>query len=304
MRDRLAALDHGKKAAAGPGLVPGVGWVLSGQRTVENNKIQIDTDHRAVVLRLIEDYTNRGARATAATLSWSKSRDNGTETAINAALLLDFVEPHSHLSPSVGIQVNRSGTGDSRRDARKIFLLGEEALGAGHGFFEGGLLGFGPVYETDEVSHLEKLTGLIEFEPLLRFRSYPTGAWVPFSGRSAHVGDWESFIAPRVAIELSHVTRRPPLDPDPAKNPETADLVRYGLIAGLRAHKQLTLQYSLYKRHTLRNFKARYLYQEVIAEWAFDQEGAYTLTGSYKHGEDSPDFRTVNDFNVGFGIKF
>lgn len=302
---KLIALDKAKVSASGPGLIPGGGgWVLSGSRKVEQKKIVLDETQSAVLLRLIGDYTQTDTKATAATFSWTKDKDNGSVTSINGAVRFDYKQPNGKFSPTVGIQINHNGTGDNKEDTRKIFLLGQYSGAVNGSFYRGGLVYIGPVYEMDIVKHFDKITGLVEFEPILKFGRFLTGVWVPLSGQSSQTGDLECFLAPRVALELNHVTHQSTVDLDPSKNPESSNLFRYGLLAGIRMYKQLTLKYSLAKRNLLKNLNSRYLYQEVALEVALDPNSAYMLTANYKRGEDSPSFKTIETINLGLGIKF
>ena len=297
------------ESVSGIGWIPDRGLMILGERKYDKDskKVSLDGGQPALMMRLIKDYTVDNNKASGATFSLSKTKGEDRESSANAAIrfnyyhptLYDFSNGHS-VVPAFGLQWDRSGSGEKRQDTRRAFLLADWYWGHGDpatSFWSASQILIGPVYERDEVKNIDKVTGMIQVEPLLGFGNFRTGVRLPIFGKDAQTAS--IYFMPRVALELGEI-----LDsPSDVEEPD-ANFFRADMKIGIRIFKRAEFTYFPRFYKGLDGSKQTHFSSEFSLEWFFDKEKRYSLTAEYKKGEFAPSFTDIDQYKVGLGVKF
>jgi hypothetical protein len=258
----------------------------------------------AVVLRLVKDFNTANDKAESAVLNWSKDAGTNGIWSADAALRFDFHIPGLHrddfwLTPAAGVAVEKSGQGDEEKELYKFFGLLDLDIFHDLPVLKSSHFQIGPVYEYERSKDIQKLTGLIEWDPHLRVGSLATGVPYPLLG----LNDVRLYSYPVLAVELNNVNVQPA--PKEGEDPiSDASFARYGLKAGLKIGERVSCSYMWSKRSSIDRGKSDHTYYEGAIEYFLDDHERFSVKGSYEKGENSPDFERVEKFAVGLGIKF
>ncbi len=263
--------------------------------------VSIKEGESFTTLRVIQDFTKAGSKAAAGSLTWSKDAGSSPSPDINVSVRVDrYIESWDNLRdggwrirPAGGVHYNRVGRGDDKTDVRKAFIVFDTYLADGDGFLRASHFQFGPVLEKDQVAQTDKLTGLIEWEPVLAFPGFTTGVYYPLSKNV----QW--YARPRLALELNNI-----LDKPAASNVVDSSFYRYGLEFGWQFGERATLTYDYRQRHSTNDTDEDYHFQTAQLEWQLDEFGVYKLTFGFSQGRDTPDFKRVEQYKMGLGVKF
>lgn len=298
--------DDKQAVSGGVGWIPDRGLLIFGEKKYDRvgKKVVLDGNEPALLMRVIEDFTKDDGKASLATFSLSKTKGEGREYAADVALRFNYYNPRLYdfskgysVVPGFGLQWNRSGSGDKRQDIRKAFLLADWYWGHGGSFWSASELQIGPIFERDEVKNIDKLTGLIQLEPLLRIGSFTTGVRMPILGKNTSTAS--IYFRPRVALELGEI-----LDKPAGVEKPDANFLRAELDVGLRMFRKSELTYKPRYYKGLDGSRQSHFYNEVTLSWYFDKQERYSINAKYKKGEVSPTFTDIDQYNVGLGLKF
>ena len=162
-------------------------------------------------------------------------------------------------------------------------------------FCDPSIFNIAPVYQHDSVENTKKLSAVLEWKPFLKISDTNISRYNTVFG----LDNVRVFLQPAVAIEPRWV-----LDQPTDTELEDGAYLRYGLSAGLKLYDYYELTYRLEQREDIGEFDEGRYYTEAMAKLFFDRNEQYSLTFTFKKGEEAPDFKKVESYNVGFGIKF
>lgn len=278
----------------GPGIT-NKGIVLKGDRRINaKGEVEVNPDESNVVLRIIKKFTDSEATAAPATINFARSIGKEREESVLGALRLEFQNPRARQQLAAGLEVERSGTGESRTDVRRYYLQGKKVFrlkNSTHAIY------FGPVYETDLKNDVNKITGVFLWEPTVKVFGFPSGVWLPPT--RLRKGPIKILFLPRFGAEIGEVTR------GESETGHDRSFARFELQSGISMFSdRLGLVHTWYYRKALNGGNEDHAYSDVSLSFAFDQDKHYSLSGSYKRGEDSPAFTYVRQYSVGLGIKY
>jgi hypothetical protein len=253
---------------------------------------------KAFTLRVIKEFLNNDDEAEAAIVSWSKNAGSSTSPDIDIAIRFDHTLTYNLFDTSsaiaYGIEYQRFGREDDSENLIRYYLLSDIEKNHNYNFIRRSNFIIGPVYEIDRITKIKKITGLLEWEPLLSTKF--------LSGRN-----W--FIRPKFAIELSDIKSFPPLSENPTE--EELKLVRidrhfykYTIQAGIKLGKSLSLSYDFTQRHATNDFELDYHLKSASLEWKLMEKDYFSFKVGYEQGKDSPSFEKIEQFKFGLGFKF
>ena len=292
------------KLVSGTGWVPHRGLVLYGNRKYDEHgkRVEVDWSQPSLLMRVVQDFAVANSRATPAKLNWTKSAGDDAVFGADAAIRFDYYNPAIskrtspvHWRPAIGLELERSGAGAGAKRLQKYYLWADLFAHHDMGVWQSSQLQFGPVFERETVKNIDKLAGEIEWVPYLLFPRFTTGIYQPVLGSS----NLHFYLSPRLALEFNELLDAPD---DPALVDDS--FFRYGARMGLAWGKHLTLDYEANQRRPIDDFGESFFYNEAQLNWSLDEEKRYTLSLSYKNGEDFPDFESVEEYTAGIGIKF
>jgi hypothetical protein len=258
---------------------------------------------------------------------FSVLKNKGSEPifGVDGAIRLDYYEPSlvnyetMSFRPAVGVQWNRSGTGKDKRNIQRYYLDVDWFWNHPGDVLRSSQFQIGPLYERDSVKNIDKITGLVEWEPYLNLPLLPStgirhSLFVDdslfgdksFLGDGSLFGDDPSsfFVRPRLALELSEILDQPEPQGMSKKVPNNT-FFRYGMEAGFTLLRgRLNINYKMFHRVAADDPRREFIFHDATLNWSIDEEGHYTLTPGYKNGRTSPDFKHLDQFIAGFGLKF
>ena len=310
-----------RKKVSGPGLTANRGLVLLGERIYDeaSKSIYIDRTKQSLTLRIIKEFTSAGTEALPAMFSVLKNKGSAPIFGVDGAIRLDYYEPrlanYTDMSfrPAVGAQWNRSGTGKKKRNIQRYYLNVDWFWNHPGDILRSSQFQIGPLYERDSVKNIDKITGLVEWEPYLNLPLLPStgirhSLFMDKSlfGDGSLFGDDPSsfFVRPRLALELNEVLDQTEPQGMSKKVPNNT-FFRYGMEAGFTLLKgRLNINYKMFHRIAADDSRREFIFHDATLNWSIDEEGHYTLTAGYKNGRTSPDFIHLDQFTAGFGLKF
>lgn len=253
---------------------------------------------------MIKDFNTADDKAESAEINWSKDAGESSTRSIDAALRFELHNPALQrdafrLTPAAGLEFEGAGEGEDKKRLFKYFGLVDLEIYHNWPVLKSSHFEIGPVFEDEREQDIEKLTGLIEWEPHLRVGGLATGVPYPLLG----VENTGLYVYPVLAVELNNVTTQP--EPKEGEDPiPDASYFRYGFKAGLTIGKRLSCTYELSQRTSISGDDADHTYQDGALEYFLEEKKRLSLKLFYKRGEDSPDFEKVERYGLGLGVKF
>ena len=263
--------------------------------------VAISDSLSVLTLRVVEDFTKAGSKANPGTISWSKDAGSSPDPNFGLAIRADWridqwnrsATSGWQMRPAFGLQYNRVGRGDDESDVRKAFLILDSEFGDRTGFIRSQRFQVGPVFEKDQVNRIDKLTGLIEWEPVVSLAGLTSGVFYQLSK------DISWYVRPRLAIEVNDIRDQPE-----GSSAVDSNFYRYGAEIGIDLWQRASLTYEYKQRHATDDFDEDYHYQTAKLAWKLDDLGIFNLTLDFGQGRDTPSFERVEKYSLGLGVKY
>ncbi|MBC8139662.1 MAG: hypothetical protein H8F28_27595 [Fibrella sp.] len=248
--------------------------------------------------------------------------DNGEDDVTDANIALRVNIRPGRQSFTRTINVMNLGFGvqhdaDAKDRLTQLFLTGDLFLPVEKpllGFIGSQLITVSPIYQFSRktiegeadpetgvkptsVTNVDGLTGLIQWEPELRFGNLITGQYLP---RKAMVNqkDLRFYVLPRLAAEFSSIARE-----SASATNKNVNYLRYDFLAGL-AYQSVTLQYVHHSYRPLNSGFNDHSYETVALTIPLNPQKTFSLVTEYQNGEKSPEFQRTKEWTVGLGAKF
>ena len=280
--------------------IPNKGLLVLGETVydkVEEARV-INEDKFAVTARLVKDFTTADSEAKAALVGWEKEAGDNDVWSVDAALRFDLPMPGFQAHPAFGMAMERSGQGEDKSELYKYYGIIDWDIPNELFFINSSHIQIGPVYEDEQEKKIEKLTGLIQWEPQLDFHWFATGVRYPLFGNN----NISIYGYPIFAVELNDIVEQP--EPEEGEEEvEDASFLRLGAKVGLHLGKRLQVTYEIKQRYDLDKLEDDYLFQNAQLELTFDEEKRFSIVFDFEHGRDTPDFKKAEKYSVGLGLK-
>lgn len=305
--EEKAHLDEqkGKEATKllGGTWIKGTGLILEGDRSYnkKTEKESLDYSKEALTLKFIKNFTNSGVNADPGTFSWVKDDGEDHVFGFEFAVRFDYYDPDwynirkNEIRPAFGLEINKSGSGDKKKDEHRFYLLGDLFISHDWNFWKASRIQFGPYLEFDNANDDDKVTGLIEWEPQLNILGFNTGVYYPLFGSD----NYGFFFRPIFALEIDSY-----FNTSDNSDAEDNTLLRYGLHTGLRFYKQIEISHKARQRHIIDNWDKDSFYHETSARWTPDPNEWIYFEVAFKKGKESPDDDSIEQYSSSIGVKF
>ncbi len=287
--------------------------LIFGSPSKSDEDPQPDPDKSRVSLQILRDFSKSGATRKPALFQWSKNRGEDGVFEAAVAARLEYYNPNwsqplnTDLTPAVGAEWTRNGSGAKRVDRRNYHL---ELSGYPEVFgVELGYVHIGPEVEQNAVKGTDYLKGVVEWE--LNLSDLPpfryAGSWV----KRAPVGVWNRMVPgvdprqfgwyyrPRVALEPNTLLRQPA-----GGTHEDWVQFNYSLEVGARFFERFVLSYELAHAHQIDRWSNSYLMQKASLRVQLDSEDRFSLEFGFNRGREALDDDAVDRWLIGLGFKF
>lgn len=268
--------------------IPSKGILLGRHATtIEKGKTKVIGQH--TMMRVIKSFTESGDKAEAAMLGIKRNYENNERNSVaEIALALRFESyggNNKDYKQSFGLEIIRSGSGENETNSRQVLFENKFIFKhKPNGLLTYSALTITPIYHWNLRPHNKRLTGLIQWEPVIKLSDgISSGEWI-------EKGIMKYLFIPKVGYEQK---------PYGSKN-----YARYDIYAGAKLSNKLQLNYNLIQRIAVNAQNINHWCKKISIDWPLDQQKIYSIIGSYEDGEDLPNFQHEKKYNIGFGLKY
>jgi hypothetical protein len=292
--ERSATAEARLRSLSRRGYVPGFGYLVRGQRKLEDKKIVHDPNLPTVFIRVIKDFTIDDPRtAEPATFSLVKEKDKDATVAMDVTMQVDF-KPASRTfrGLSAGVDLERNTAPSALRHRQRYYTMVNFFFFNAGQTLEAQSLRIAPFVENDDRKDVTRLAGAVIWVPVLHIGRFLTNAYRPLGPH----GRW--YLVPRGVLELASVIRG-------GDDEEDGTHARLELLWGLDLYQRFNVTFKTFQRTGIDNDLGHSHFEELSAWWNVDDLKRFSFKTSLSWGKASAtDDDEGRKFTAGIGVRF